>query len=79
MSKAEQLDEVLHRLDSWAQAYPIDLFPEPEDADLKWLHATKPGLCDRISASMGRHMARHMQQMADVIRPIVAEDDEARS
>lgn len=64
----EKLDEVLHKLDSWCKAYPLDMFPEPDPADLKWLHETRRGLCDRISAHMGRNMVVHMREMAGVIR-----------
>lgn len=64
----KNLYEVLHTLDSWCEAYPEDMFPEPDPADLEWLHETRRGLCDRISAHMGRHMVKHMREMAEAIR-----------
>lgn len=65
---SDELDDLLAKLDAWCRAYPEDVFPPPNPADLEWLHATKPGLCDEISASMGRHMVKHMREMAEVIR-----------
>jgi hypothetical protein len=53
----EVLDDLLHSLEGWGKAYPLDIFPEPTKEQRDWLHATRPGLMDRIGASMGRHMA----------------------
>lgn len=50
-------DDILNRLEGWASAYPLTAFPEPTKEQREWIHATAPGLMDRISASMGRHMA----------------------
>lgn len=50
-------DDILNRLEGWASAYPLSVFPEPTKEQREWIHATAPGLMDRISASMGRHMA----------------------
>jgi hypothetical protein len=50
-------DDILNRLEGWASAYPLTVFPEPTKEQREWIHATAPGLMDRISASMGRHMA----------------------
>ncbi|MEI2429163.1 hypothetical protein RDV84_23275 [Lysobacter yananisis] len=56
-ARDEAIDSILWELESWGKAYPIDMFPEPDPNDLKWLHATKQGLCGQISASMGRHIS----------------------
>jgi hypothetical protein len=45
-------------LNSWIMAYPEQCFSEPEPEELFWLRDAKPGLLDRISASMGRHVAK---------------------
>lgn len=68
----DEMEETLHDLDQWCRAYPLNAFPDPDPADLKWLHETRPGLCDRISAKMGRHMVVHMRRMADAFRGYVA-------
>jgi len=67
-----ELDDLADDLDSWCRAYPTTIFPEPEPDALKWLHETKPGLCDRIGASMGRHMVTHMRVMETTVRRLVA-------
>lgn len=55
-------DDILHKLAEWSRAYPEDVFPEPSKEDREWLHATRRGLMDRISASMGRHMVRLIER-----------------
>lgn len=59
----EWAQELIHRLHSWSQAYPLDLFPEP---DLKAAHevlsAHGMGI-GGISASMGRHVLRRVAEM----------------
>ena len=54
-------ENLLHRLEGWGKAYPERSFPEATPEQLQWLHETRPGLCDRISAGMGRHVARMIQ------------------
>ncbi len=54
----DRIESILHKLNEWSRAYPEDIFREPSKDEREWLHATKPGLMDRVSASMGRHMVR---------------------
>jgi hypothetical protein len=71
MQALADLDDLADTLESWSRSYPLRMFPEPEPADLTWLHETKPGLCDRISASMGRHMAKHMSDAVTTMRTFI--------
>lgn len=48
---------LISKCEYWGKAYPANIFSEPTKEALEWLHATRPGLIDCISASMGRHMA----------------------
>lgn len=64
----EHLEDVLHRLDEWCRAYPESVFPEPTDEDVAAVNSVYPNAVTRISASMGRHMVKHMREMANVIR-----------
>ena len=48
--------DIVERLDGYIRAYPLDIFPEPTSDDRMWLKDAKPGLQDRIAASMARHM-----------------------
>jgi hypothetical protein len=53
----DAIDSLLSTLGDWGKAYPLDIFREPTKDERDWLHTTRPGLMDRIAASMGRHMA----------------------
>lgn len=64
----ESIEGLRDELAQWCEAYPTDLFPEPDPAALKWLHDTRPGLCDEISAKMGRHMVARIRPMLDNLR-----------
>jgi hypothetical protein len=44
------------------------VFREVADDEREWLHATRPGLMDRISASMGRHVAACIAEDLAAIR-----------
>lgn len=54
----DRVESILHKLNEWSRAYPEDIFREPSKEEREWLHTKKPGLMDRVSASMGRHMVR---------------------
>lgn len=54
--KREDLEDVLHQVKQWCDAYPLDIFPEP---DFKHAHEllTAGGMTlDAISASNMRHV-----------------------
>ena len=70
--RSDAADGVLNRLEGWAKAYPVDIFSEVTDDECDWLHATKPGLIDRISARMGRHMAACIAEDVAKLRTLVA-------
>ena len=50
--------QMIRQLRNFAEAYPTDIFSEPTADERKWLHEIRPGLQDRIAASMGRHVAK---------------------
>ena len=64
-------ENLLHRLEGWGKAYPERSFPEATPEQLQWLHETRPGLCDRISAGMGRHIARMIQSDITELRAAI--------
>jgi len=49
---------LIERLAQFADAYPEAVFAEVTDEEHAWLHKERPGLQDRIAASMGRHIAK---------------------
>lgn len=52
--------ELLHRLETWCEAYPIDIFPPPagdyQTGDGDYSTEEKRGIITKASAAMGRHM-----------------------
>jgi hypothetical protein len=48
------IQRILKEID---RAYPEDIFPEPTKEQIDEVHSKHPGVVDRISASMGRHLA----------------------
>jgi hypothetical protein len=66
---------MIRQLHNFAQAYPTAVFSEPTAEERKWLHKTKPGLQDRIAASMARHVANCL--LAALEGPEEPDDDPA--
>lgn len=54
----EAVESFRGSLKSWQMAYPEQCFSPPTPDELRWLKETRPGLLDRISADMGRHVAK---------------------
>lgn len=57
--RCEQMESALRRIAQWAEAYPVQVFPEPDDDYLKRAHEAlrAAGLSlDRIAASNMRHL-----------------------
>lgn len=72
LARLDEFGDIVHRLEGWDRAYPTDIFREVTDAERDWLHETKPGLIDRISASMGRHMASRIREDIGKLRDLLA-------
>lgn len=49
------------------RAYPLDVFPYPDDKIRLEVRDLYPGFIDGISAGMGRHIASKIQPAADEI------------
>lgn len=61
----ERMEDALHRIKSWSEAYPLSVFPEP---DFKKAHEvlTAHGMTlDAISASNMRHIIKTVQSIAE--------------
>lgn len=65
--REERLDAAMHRIAQWADAYPLDAFPEPDPAYLRRaaevLEANGMTL-DRISAHAMRHVVQGVGRIA---------------
>jgi hypothetical protein len=59
------LEDTLHHFRQWAAAYPEEVFPGPTDAEIVAVTEAFPGLVDRLSAAMGRHIAGRLGELAD--------------
>lgn len=69
----DRVEEVMHRLRGWANAYPESMFPRLSENERRDLIKAFPGFLDRISADMGRHVSNQMQEMADVLEKALGE------
>ena len=61
--RISDLEETLHKIDSWCKAYPLDIFPEP---DLRLARALleKGGITlDSVSASNMRHVLKGISKI----------------
>jgi len=69
--RERQLDEaaeIFERLNNWAKAYPLDVFPEP---NLKQAHALLEAggmTLDAVSASAMRHLLTTVQEMTGKVK-----------
>lgn len=69
-ARIEQLEDALHRLDQWSQAYPLDVFPEPDFKRAAEVLKSNGMTIDAISASNMRHVITRVREIiADVLTP----------
>ena len=65
--RCEELEEALRRIVQWADAYPTDIFHEPDAAECKRAHELLKAngmTIDAFSASMGRHCLKGVGDIA---------------
>lgn len=63
-STEERMREALEEIDQWAQAYPVDIFPEPDFAKAAELLKGGGMTLDAISASIMRRMVGRVGEIA---------------
>lgn len=59
--KAERSEEALQKIQSWCEAYPLDIFPEPDWDEVK--SRLGPKLLTRVSASNMRHVVEGVAKL----------------
>jgi hypothetical protein len=67
VAQQEQIDELreaLQRIVQWADAYPLDIFPEPDWGKARDLLKAGGMTLDRISASNMRHVVEGVGRIA---------------
>lgn len=60
----DKLIEALERIEAWADAYPLDIFPEPDLKLARALLAAGGITLDAVSASMARHVIEGVGKIA---------------
>jgi hypothetical protein len=65
--RMDRLEEALHRVASWEEAYPETTFPEPDKAYYRFAHevlAANGMTLDRLAAASMRHVVRQIAHIA---------------
>jgi hypothetical protein len=61
--RANELRDALQEIYNWANAYPLDVFPEPDFKKVREMIGDK--LLTEISASNMRHVLRGVKQVCE--------------
>lgn len=62
--RIEQLEYALQRIRDWAEAYPLDVFPEPDWQETRRLLEAGGTSLDRVSAGVMRRAVAGMGRIA---------------
>jgi hypothetical protein len=62
--RIDDLEEALHRIVQWSEAYPLDVFPEPDLAKARELLEAGGITLDSISAYCIRHVVKGVGEIA---------------
>lgn len=63
-ARIERLEEALHRIVQWADAYPLDVFPEPDFKKVNEVLKAAGLSLDQVSASNMRHVVNGVGDIA---------------
>lgn len=69
------LIEFKEKINQWAQAYPRDIFPEPDFERANKVLKAEGMNVDLITASAMRHVIARVNKMLDTATPLAIEDD----
>jgi len=67
ISRERQLEEALFRISEWVNAYPLDIFPEPDEAwfeKASWVLKEHGLALDRFAAHCMRHVITRVGAIA---------------
>lgn len=62
--RIDELEEALHRIVQWSEAYPLDIFPEPDLKKARALLEAGGITLDSISAHCMRHVVEGVGKIA---------------
>jgi hypothetical protein len=63
-ARVDDLEQALHQIASWAEAYPLDIFPEPDLKKARALLEAGGITLDAVSASCMRHVVEGVGEIA---------------
>lgn len=63
-SQNERYEAALQRIKQWSEAYPLDVFPEPDFAIVRYAMEKEGLSLDRVSASNMRHVVMGVGEIA---------------
>jgi hypothetical protein len=69
------IEDVIRNLRQWADAYPEEMFRPPTASEIASATKAFPGLVDKVSAAMGRHVRQRMREYADTLEKALGEED----
>ena len=64
MDRIERYEEALRRIVAWSEAYPLDIFPEPDWKKAAELLKLGGITLDAVSASCMRHVVKGVGEIA---------------
>ena len=62
--RCERMEEALRTIVQWSEAYPLDIFPEPDLSKAQMLLEAGRMTLDSISAHMARHIVEGVGRIA---------------
>ncbi len=68
MDELEELQDKLHKIKTWINAYPLDVFPEPDFIKAAKVLKQNGITLDSISSSNMRHVLRGIKNILDMTR-----------
>ena len=78
-NRVERLETDLHRIDMWADAYPVDIFPEPDLDGVKQVLIANDMLreMDRMHSSWARYLLSSVKEITSAaLTPPISRVDE---
>jgi len=63
--RIKELETTLHRIDSWAKAYPLKCFPEPDFKKVAEVLKHAGLSLDEVSASNMRHVITQVKKIVE--------------
>lgn len=67
--RAEAAEEVLHHIRQWCDAYPLDIFPEPDFIEARAALAERGMTLDALSAATARRVLEGLRRLTDETGP----------